>query len=292
MQGALRSAHAAVAARATSAAFVERAISCEVAAACVTAVATALVKAPYGRHDTAAVAWGPRMSAALGWMVMEAVSVWWFLWVYCASAGDAAFAFADARSVLAVLWLVHYTYRSFIYPVRAYGWPTFAQGPQTPTMPVLVAVLAAAFNTMNAFINGAWLGAHAEYAQGHLTSREFAFGTAVWAAGLASNIACDEMMLAQRAEARRGEADRSSRKSKYIIPRGFLFELVSAPNYLSEIVEWTGFATASGSPAASAFVVYVCSNLVPRALDHHSWYLATFGTAYPKNRRAIIPFLL
>lgn len=61
---------------------------------------------------------------------------------------------------------------------------------------------------------------------------------------------------------------------------------------LSEIVEWTGFAAASQSPAALAFSVYVCSNLVPRALDHHAWYKATFGDEYPKKRHAIIPFLL
>ena len=46
-----------------------------------------------------------------------AVSVWWFLYIY-SSAGAIAWAFKDARSVLAAAWLTHYVYRSFIYPVR------------------------------------------------------------------------------------------------------------------------------------------------------------------------------
>ena len=99
------------------AAFVQQLITLELTLAAVTAVATACQRAPYGRHDTKDKSWGPRMGAALGWVVMEAVSVWWFLYIY-SSAGAIAWAFKDARSVLAAAWLTHYVYRSFIYPVR------------------------------------------------------------------------------------------------------------------------------------------------------------------------------
>lgn len=78
----------------------------------------------------------------------------------------------------------------------------------------------------------------------------------------------------------------------YQIPVGGLFRYVSAPHYLGEIVEWLGFCVASnGSLASIAFVLYTASNLIPRATTHHVWYKETFGDKYPKERRAVIPFV-
>ena len=57
-----------------------------------------------------------------------------------------------------------------------------------------------------------------------------------------------------------------------------------------EVLEWTGFAIASGSLPAAAFAVFAFSNLAPRARDHHAWYLAKFKE-YPKRRKALIPLI-
>ena len=56
-------------------------------------------------------------------------------------------------------------------------------------------------------------------------------------------------------------------------------------------MEWTGFAIMTWSPAALVFALWTFFNLVPRALDHHKWYKATF-TNYPPERKALIPHLL
>jgi uncharacterized protein YecA (UPF0149 family) len=42
---------------------------------------------------------------------------------------------------------------------------------------------------------------------------------------------------------------------------------------------------------AAVFAWFTAMNLVPRAFSNHRWYQEHFGD-YPKNRRAIIPFLL
>jgi hypothetical protein len=60
----------------------------------------------------------------------------------------------------------------------------------------------------------------------------------------------------------------------YRIPHGGMFEYVSCPHYLGEIVEWAGFYVASGGTlAAASFVIWTCANLVPRAVATHEWYV-------------------
>lgn len=84
-----------------------------------------------------------------------------------------------------------------------------------------------------------------------------------------------------------------SQSVSYQIPRGGMFEFVSAPHYLGEIMEWIGFAIANRFSLASvAFVIYTASNLIPRAVAHHHWYRRNFVDDYPPERRAIVPFVL
>ena len=65
----------------------------------------------------------------------------------------------------------------------------------------------------------------------------------------------------------------------------------AAIEFFGEILEWTGFAIMTWSPAALVFALWSFFNLVPRALDHHKWYKKTFPD-YPKERKAILPRLL
>jgi len=65
---------------------------------------------------------------------------------------------------------------------------------------------------------------------------------------------------------------------------------VSGANFFGEIVEWTGWAIAGASLPAVAFAVFSFCNIGPRGFQHHQWYLKKFEN-YPKNRRAVIPFL-
>jgi steroid 5-alpha reductase family enzyme len=76
----------------------------------------------------------------------------------------------------------------------------------------------------------------------------------------------------------------------YKIPRGGLFRWITSPNYFGEIMEWCGWAIATWSLAGIAFAAFTFANLAPRAWSHHKWYNKTFSN-YPKNRKAIIPFI-
>jgi 3-oxo-5-alpha-steroid 4-dehydrogenase 1 len=78
---------------------------------------------------------------------------------------------------------------------------------------------------------------------------------------------------------------------RYVIPTGGGYRFVSSPNYLGEILMWLGWSAATWSLAGLAIAAVSAANLVPRALRNHRWYRERFPD-YPRERRALIPFLL
>ena len=81
---------------------------------------------------------------------------------------------------------------------------------------------------------------------------------------------------------------RKDETTQYGVPHGGAFRYVSCPNYLGEILEWTGWAIATWSLTGLSFAVFTFANLAPRAISHHQWYRKKFPN-YPPNRRALIP---
>lgn len=77
----------------------------------------------------------------------------------------------------------------------------------------------------------------------------------------------------------------------YKIPKGFLFRFISCPNHFGEMLEWFGFMLMIWNLAGVSFFIWTVSNLLPRALHHHKWYLQHF-TDYPKDRKAVFPYIL
>ncbi len=106
-------------------------------------------------------------------------------------------------------------------------------------------------------------------------------GVAVFVLGMAVNVHSDEVLRGLRRPGERG----------YAVPRGGLFRWVSCPNYLGEMVEWSGFALAVWNLPALSFAAWSVANLLPRALAHHRWYRARFAD-YPSERRAVVPWVL
>ena len=76
----------------------------------------------------------------------------------------------------------------------------------------------------------------------------------------------------------------------YKIPTGGLFKYVTAANYFGESVEWAGFSLACSSPASLIFLFDNLCNLVPRAAQHHEWYLSKFKE-YPADRKIFVPYI-
>lgn len=128
----------------------------------------------------------------------------------------------------------------------------------------------------------------------------------------------------------KARANSEGQGEHYAIPQGGLYNLVSYPNYLCEWIEWLGFAVAASpipfqfsglaastvlsslfnpqtyltilnipgqnfAPQLSPPWIFLFSEIVlmlPRAIRGHGWYHEKFGDAYPKNRKAVIPFIL
>jgi protein-S-isoprenylcysteine O-methyltransferase Ste14 len=217
------------------------------------------ITAPYGRHGRAG--WGPSLSPRLGWVIMESPSVFLFTAVLLANPHFGA----PMVSVLAALWLLHYLQRTFVF--------TSLMPKQGKPMPVVTVGMAIVFNVLNASGNA-----------GSLAPREvdlpFIVGTAVFLGAMALNVHSDHVLRTLRAPGETG----------YKIPQAGAFRLVSAPNYLGEILEWVGFAIAAQTLAGWAFAAFTFANLAPRAVSNHRWYRAQFAD-YPKARRALIPFI-
>jgi len=83
---------------------------------------------------------------------------------------------------------------------------------------------------------------------------------------------------------------RRPQESGYKIPYGGLFRWVSCPNYLGEIVIWTGWAVTTWSLPGLAFALWTATNLIPRARANHRWYRNYFPD-YPASRKALLPGL-
>ena len=69
-----------------------------------------------------------------------------------------------------------------------------------------------------------------------------------------------------------------------------MFKYISCPNHFGEIVEWTGFAVILFNIGGLSFALWTAFNLIPRAMNHHNWYKSYF-TEYPKDIKAVIPFV-
>ncbi|MBN2549425.1 MAG: hypothetical protein JXB15_09725 [Anaerolineales bacterium] len=86
-------------------------------------------------------------------------------------------------------------------------------------------------------------------------------------------------------------ADLRKGNTKYRIPQGGLFALVSCPHYLGELTAWLGLALMSRHLFLAIVFIGMTIYLVERALRTQTWYHRQFPN-YPKSRKAILPFLL
>jgi 3-oxo-5-alpha-steroid 4-dehydrogenase 1 len=227
------------------------------------------IKAPYGRYTSKS--WGPTMNSRMGWFTMELPVIAVF---------TVLFFTGDAVKTLPVyifygLFMLHYINRVFIFPFRLRE--------NKKEMPVIVVLLAIFFNLCNGFFNGYWFGwiNDFNYTTDWLTGVKFITGIVLFFTGMYINVSSDQRLINLRSGGKKG----------YYIPYGGLFRFVSAPNLLGEILEWTGWAVMSWCLPGFSFALWTMANLLPRALDHHVWYKQYF-TDYPKERKAVIPFLL
>lgn len=205
---------------------------------------------------------------------------------------------------LSALYIIHYLNRALISPLRT---------PSRSKSHIGVTLSAIGFNITNGALLGTYLASPAAQAflSGAFARPAFWAGVVLWALGLAGNILHDEILLnIRRSSKAKGKARASSppkqgRQEHYAVPHGGLYRLISYPNYFCEWCEWFGFALAAAPPPSlaslSAFVATAAppwlfflaeiAVMFPRAWKGHQWYHEKFPD-YPKERKAVIPFLL
>ncbi|KAI0246970.1 3-oxo-5-alpha-steroid 4-dehydrogenase-domain-containing protein [Lactifluus subvellereus] len=78
---------------------------------------------------------------------------------------------------------------------------------------------------------------------------------------------------------------------KRAIPYGYGFGLISCPNYFFESVAWAAVAYMSGSWAAWLFWAVSTGQMMSWAAKKQCAYKKEFGKEYPRQRKAMFPFL-
>lgn len=223
--------------------------------------------APYGRHSTAG--WGLTVSARTGWLIMEMPAAVLFLcWYLVGSKGSSLVAIT-----FLAMWELHYVHRAFVYP--------FSLSRKARAIPVAVVVFGIVFNVVNTYINGRYLfHLGPDYSRAWLLDIRFAVGVLLFVFGWVLNRYADAVL----------QREREKSGLRYCRIDSGVFRYVCCPNYLGEIVIWTGWAVATWSLAGLSFAIWTFANLAPRARAHLRWCREHLD-GYPAARKAIIPLI-
>lgn len=225
------------------------------------------VTAPYGRHTSSK--WGPQIDNHFGWFFMEFPALLVMTYVLIRNFSTHSIAI----ELMIGLYCLHYFNRSFIFPFRIHT--------KGKKMPVLIMSSGIFFNLCNTFLLGYYFTQFATNDNNWLIDIRFITGVIVFILGAWINWKADNMLINLRKPGETG----------YKIPTGWLFNRVSCPNLFGELIEWAGFAILCWNLPALTFFIWTAANLIPRALSHHKWYNKQFAD-YPKERKAVVPYLL
>jgi 3-oxo-5-alpha-steroid 4-dehydrogenase 1 len=246
------------------------------ALAAVVLLSSLFITAPYGRYARPRWA-GPDLPSWLGWMLMELPQPAGLL--ICFALGERHR--QPVALVLLGLWCFHYTYRTFIYPFL----------PRASTMSLSVVSMGFALNVCFSYLNGRWLFHFGpQLGLSWLLDPRFLIGVLLFVGGFALHSSSDAILRRLRAPGEKSGEGRRGAPKGYKIPRGGGYALVSCPNYLGELLQWSGWTLCTWSLAGLCILAVSAANLVPRARLNHRWYREHLP-GYPAERRALIPYL-
>ena len=217
--------------------------------------------APYGRHSNSE--WGITIDNKWGWFWMELPA----LVVMPVTVLISPVEKNEIIVLILSLWILHYFYRSILFPIKLKT--------KGKKMPFLIVISAFIFNLFNGFFVG--------YEIGNMSQLDFGINTLIgliiFFTGMYINRSSDNKLISLRKD-----------NKEYQIPQGGMFDFISCPNYFGEIVEWIGFAIIVLNLGTLSFALWTAFNLIPRALNHHNWYINYFKE-YPDKRKALIPYI-
>jgi len=108
-------------------------------------------------------------------------------------------------------------------------------------------------------------------------------GAAIFVLSEIGNLICHIMLSNLRAEP--GSTERK-------VPTGFLFNLVSCPNYTFEILAWVGFSIMTNLLFSYVFTIVGFVQMADWAIKKHKAYVKSNESYKKLGRKAIVPFVL
>ena len=184
----------------------------------------------------------PDVPARPAWVIMEAPSSIFFTVAfalpYVLIPGYEVNDFFWVPLYLFLLWQLHYFQRSFIWPLFVLKNPG--------KMNIVVCVFGFVLNSINSYLCSTFITRKATYPLSYFYDPRLIIGSLVFFAGYYINRKADGMLSALRKDT--SEVDPkdtnaivASNGRVYRIPRGFLYDYISCPNYLGEVTIWTGY---------------------------------------------------
>jgi protein-S-isoprenylcysteine O-methyltransferase Ste14 len=258
------------------------------------------IPTPYGRFYKKDI-WGPELDEKTAWCIMESTALFMFLIFY--------FVYGVNRLgyvplFLLSLWLFHYINRSFIYPF-------IIMKQKYKKFPLILVVLGFFYLTMFSYLNAKNISSNPKYTTDWFKKPIFIIGVILFFIGFIINVWADCKLQESKKENKitedvklyeSGNFDfskmfdnniyfKDTEKKHYYLPTGGLYNYISSPNYLGEILEWSGWAIATWSLPGLLFALGAVGCIGIRALHTHKWYEKHFENL-PKDRKALIPFIL
>jgi 3-oxo-5-alpha-steroid 4-dehydrogenase 1 len=179
------------------------------------------------------------------------------------------------------VWMFHYTNRALVTPLLMRVQPG-----STSSFGLSVVVAGWLTLAMHGYFNAAYISElGTQYTIDWFSDPRFIGGLVVYVFGFCLNIHSDSILRNLRSK------HPSPNDPRYKTPYGGGFKFVSCPQYLGEILSFIGFAIMTWNLGAVFVLAITIANLAPRALYTHKWFRKTFEN-YPKERKAIIPFVL
>ncbi len=220
---------------------------------------------------------GLKLGAKFGWGLMELPGLIVFPVVFFMgpNSGQAVPLFFLA------IWMMHYSNRALINPLRMRVQPGSSA---SFAFSVVIAGWITLF--LHGYFNAAYLTQFGtQYTEAWFTDPRFIIGLCIYAFGFILNIHSDNILRNLRSP------DPSPDQPRYSIPFGGGFRWVTCPQYLGEILSFTGFAIMTWNLGAVFVLAMTAGNLIPRAIFTHRWFHKNFDD-YPPERKAVIPGIL
>jgi 3-oxo-5-alpha-steroid 4-dehydrogenase 1 len=267
------------------------------------------IPTPYGRFYKKDI-WGPELDEKIAWCIMESTALLMFLIFYFLYGVNK---FGYVQLFFLSLWIFHYINRSFIYPF-------IIMKQKYKKFPLLLVVLGFLYLSMFSYLNAKNISSNPKYTIDWFKTPVFIIGVIIFFIGFIINVWSDcKLQQHKKGEDNKkiddidikdkevklfetGKFDfnkmfdryiyfEDNEKKNYHLPIGGLYNYISSPNYLGEIIEWSGWAIATWSLPGLLFALGAVGCIGIRALHTHKWYQKHFENL-PKDRKALIPFIL